>query len=190
MVQIWRTTKGYIAGAVAFVACPCHLPITLPLLITLTAGTAFGAWLENNAVTVGLISTVIFIGGAVLAFKWIGESTVFSRNPSISPTSEILSFSTHSEMPTVTLLTSGACASCRKARTTWQQARRQADFQFEEVDLTSARGRELAAKHNIFSTPVTLVNGRVAVRGTPNLSEALALVQPKSDLTAPLTESI
>ncbi|GAB4407293.1 MAG: hypothetical protein Fur0044_00090 [Anaerolineae bacterium] len=188
MLQIWRVAKGYIAGTVAFVTCPCHLPITLPLLIALTVGTAFGAWLENNAVTVGLISTVIFIGGAVLAFKWIGESTVFSRNSSISPTSEILSFSTHSEMPTVTLLTSGACASCREARTIWQQARQQADFQFEEVDIISARGRELAAKHNIFSTPVMLVNGRIAVRGTPNLSEALALVQINPSITAPLTE--
>lgn len=190
MLQIWRVAKGYLAGAVAFVACPCHLPITLPLLIALTAGTAFGAWLEHNAVTVGLISTVVFIGGAVLAFKWIGESAFFNHNPSISPTSEMLSLSAQSEMPTVTLLTSSACASCREARTIWQQARRQTDFQFEEVDLTSARGRKLAAKHNIFSTPVTLVNGRVAVRGAPNLSEALGLVQTNPGLTAPLTELI
>ena len=190
MVQIWRAAKGYLAGAVAFVACPCHLPITLPLLIALTAGTAFGAWLEHNVVTAGLISTVIFIGGVVLAFKWIGEGSVFSSNRSASLPSDASSPFAQAGIPTVTLLTSSVCASCRETRTTWQQARRQADFQFEEVDLTSARGRGLAAKHNIFSTPVTVVNGRVAVRGTPNLSEALALVQPKSDLTAPLTESI
>ena len=190
MLQIWRIAKGYLAGAVAFVACPCHLPITLPLLIALTAGTAFGAWLEHNIVTVGLISAVVFIGGVVLAFKWIGESAVFSRTVSISPISETLSLSTQSEIPMVTLLTSSACASRREARTIWQQARRQADFQLEEVDLTSAHGRELAAKHNIFSAPVTLVNGRVAVRGIPNLSEALALVQTKSGHTALLTESI
>jgi mercuric ion transport protein len=185
MLQIWRVAKGYVAGAVAFVACPCHLPITLPLLIALTAGTAFGAWLEHNIVTAGLISTTVFIGGAVLAFKWIGESAVFSRDSSISQTSQTPPHSGQSEMPTVTLLTSSACASCRGARTTWQQALRQADFQFEEVDIISARGRELAAKHNIFSTPVTLVNGRVAGRGTPNLSEALALVQTKPGLTTP-----
>lgn len=75
MLQIWHTVKGGVATVVALIACPCHLPITLPLLITLTAGTAFGAWLENNTVTVGIISTVIFVGGLALAFKWMTGSS-------------------------------------------------------------------------------------------------------------------
>ena len=32
--------KGIFAAAVALVACPCHLPITLPLLLVLTSGSA------------------------------------------------------------------------------------------------------------------------------------------------------
>lgn len=28
---MWLTIRGYVAGVVAVVACPCHLPITLPL---------------------------------------------------------------------------------------------------------------------------------------------------------------
>lgn len=32
--------RGYSAGAAAFIICPGHLPLTLPLLLTLTAGTA------------------------------------------------------------------------------------------------------------------------------------------------------
>lgn len=73
MLQIWRTIKGYVAGVVAFVACPCHLPITLPLVVALTAGTAFSAWLQGNFLIVGGILTVVFVGSLALAFKWIGK---------------------------------------------------------------------------------------------------------------------
>ncbi len=65
--------KAYVAGVVAFIACPCHLPITLPLLISLTAGTAFGAWLAQNTVLVGAISTIAFIGGLALAYRWVNQ---------------------------------------------------------------------------------------------------------------------
>jgi hypothetical protein len=63
MIVLWHKIKAYVAGAVAFIACPCHLPLTLPLLISLTASTAFGAWLAQNTVLVGVISTIIFIAG-------------------------------------------------------------------------------------------------------------------------------
>jgi|CXWL01.1.fsa_nt_gi mercuric ion transport protein len=65
--------KAYIASAVAFITCPCHLPLTLPLLISLTAGTAFSAWLAHNTVLVGVIATVAFIGGLALASKWFTQ---------------------------------------------------------------------------------------------------------------------
>ena len=73
MLKTWHTIKGYLAGVVAFIACPCHLPITLPLLIALTAGTAFSKWLANNIFPIGAISTVVFIGGLALAFKWFNQ---------------------------------------------------------------------------------------------------------------------
>ena len=38
----WKQIKGYTAGAVAFVTCPCHLITIWPVLLTLTAGTVFG----------------------------------------------------------------------------------------------------------------------------------------------------
>ena len=75
MTALRHKIKGYVAGFVAFIACPCHLPFTLPLLISLTAGTAFSAWLAapRNVFLVGTISTVIFIGGMALAFKWFNQ---------------------------------------------------------------------------------------------------------------------
>jgi tryptophan-rich sensory protein len=63
--------RGYTAGAVAFVTCPCHLPIVWPILLALTAGTAFGAWLAANMLLVGIMMTVTFLVGLVLAIKWL-----------------------------------------------------------------------------------------------------------------------
>ena len=67
----WKKMRGYAAGAVAFATCPCHLPIIWPILLTLTAGTAFGAWLAANMLLVGIMMTVTFLVGLVLAFKWL-----------------------------------------------------------------------------------------------------------------------
>jgi hypothetical protein len=81
--------KAYAAGVVALIACPCHLPITLPLLVSLTAGTVLGSWLAQNTVPVGVISTVAFIGGLALAFKWFTQPTcppVANAMPSLSKT--------------------------------------------------------------------------------------------------------
>ncbi len=81
--------KAYVAGVVAFITCPCHLPLTLPLLISLTAGTAFSAWLAapGNLLIVGVISTVVFIGGLALAFKWFTQPAcppIPNATPSLS----------------------------------------------------------------------------------------------------------
>jgi hypothetical protein len=81
--------KAYVAGVVAFITCPCHLPITLPLLISLTAGTAFSAWLAapGTLLLVSVISTVVFIGGLALAFKWFTQPAcppTFSAKPSLA----------------------------------------------------------------------------------------------------------
>ncbi|MCB0083603.1 MAG: hypothetical protein KDE47_21835, partial [Caldilineaceae bacterium] len=40
--------RGVLAGAIALVACPCHLPLTFPILLAVTAGTAMSSWLANN----------------------------------------------------------------------------------------------------------------------------------------------
>ncbi len=166
MLKTWHTIKGYVAGVVAFIACPCHLPFTLPLLIALTAGTAFSTWLANNVFLVGAISTVIFVGGLALAFKWTGEAK--------PPPPDI-----YTGVPNVTLVTSSSCrAACEDVKAVWRAAQEHVDFRLEEVDIVSPRGRELAAKHDMFTTPATVVNGNVVVRGVPSLERALQAVRP------------
>lgn len=166
MSKTWHTLKGYVAGAIAFITCPCHLPITLPLLIGLTAGTAFSGWLAKNIFLVGVISTVIFIGGLALAMKWFGKAK--------PPLPDI-----YAGLPRVTLITSSACgAACRDAISAWQAVGEKYRFRLEEVDIVSPRGRDLAATHNVFTTPAAVVNGHIVLRGVPSLDRALEAVRP------------
>ena len=139
MVQIWHSIRGFVAGVVAFVTCPCHLPITLPLLIALTGGTAFGTWLadQRNIMIIGGISTIIFIGGLALAFKWITEV-----RPSL-PDRQAGRLQT-------TPITSVECAPCEEAKVGHRQADESVDC--EEVDINSPRRRDLAMTHGLFTT--------------------------------------
>jgi mercuric ion transport protein len=43
-----RRIGGVVLTVTGFLACPCHLIITLPLLISLLAGTALGSFLSRN----------------------------------------------------------------------------------------------------------------------------------------------
>ncbi len=176
---MWLTIRGYVAGVVAFVACPCHLPITLPLLLSLTAGTGLGAWLADNTITVGAISTGLFVAGLVLAFKWIGETGIIGNmkitdGQAKTPSAYDFEATSADGVPCVTLLTSSKCASCQQAKAIWQQAREQALFQFETVDIFSERGRDLAAKHHVFGTPAAIVNDALILKGITNMESILA----------------
>jgi hypothetical protein len=57
------------------------LAITLPIVLALTAGTAFGAWLSANTGLVFAFSTVLFIGGIGLGFVWLNEDNKPKRQP-------------------------------------------------------------------------------------------------------------
>lgn len=110
-MNTWQRIKGYVAGAIALIACPCHLPLTLPLLIGLTAGTALGSWLAGNYLTVFIISAAIFIVGLILSFRWLGSQTL-SRSPEVED-------SVREDATKVTLVTSTACKPCEQAKEPW-----------------------------------------------------------------------
>lgn len=52
---------GYVLTATALLACPCHLPFTLPLALGLLGGTAFGAALGTNTWLVVAGATIYFV---------------------------------------------------------------------------------------------------------------------------------
>lgn len=47
----------------SFLACPCHLPVTLAILGGVLGGTAFGVLLRENTLLAGLIIASVWIAG-------------------------------------------------------------------------------------------------------------------------------
>lgn len=80
-----RSIRGYVSTGVGLIACPCHLAITLPIVLALTAGTAFGAWLSANTGLVFALSTVLFFGGIGLGSVWLSQDSKPKRQ-SLTPT--------------------------------------------------------------------------------------------------------
>ena len=63
--------RGWFIAVTAFIACPCHFPITLPLLFSLTAGSAIGVWMGQNTVLIYAFSTAYFLGALAIALRWL-----------------------------------------------------------------------------------------------------------------------
>ena len=57
-----RTITGWFLGITGFLACPCHLVITLPLAATLLGGTALGGWITTHQGAIVVGASVYFIG--------------------------------------------------------------------------------------------------------------------------------
>jgi len=56
-----RRIGGVVLTVTGFLACPCHLIITLPLLISLLDGTALGSFLSRNTGLVYTVAGIYFV---------------------------------------------------------------------------------------------------------------------------------
>src|SRR5260370_3378803 len=57
-----RTLTGWFLGITGFLACPCHLVITLPLAVALLSGTALGGWITTHQGAIVVGASIYFIG--------------------------------------------------------------------------------------------------------------------------------
>lgn len=69
MFKLGPTTRGSIWMITGFAVCPCHLPVTMPLLLGITAGTALGVFLAGNLLLIGGVSTAYFLLALVLGYR-------------------------------------------------------------------------------------------------------------------------
>lgn len=167
-----RKMRGYLAIVTAFIACPCHLPVTLPLLIGLAGGTALGTFLSQNALLIYASSTLYFLGGLWLGWRWLGRGEgELALNPGTRAQRRA------SGRRKVILLSSSLCNDSPPARELWRSLQEQHDFDFEEVDLLSRRGRQLVSQMGIRKVPTTLIDGRVTFQGIPDRERAAAAVR-------------
>ncbi len=82
MNKVW----GGVLVVTGFIACPCHLVLTLPLILGVLGGTGLGAFLSDNQGLVYGVATGYFIvglaGGFYLWNRRISKSGQPSRLPS------------------------------------------------------------------------------------------------------------
>jgi mercuric ion transport protein len=57
-----RTITGRFLAVTGFLACPCHLVITLPLATALLSGTALGGWIVGHQGAIVVGASMYFVG--------------------------------------------------------------------------------------------------------------------------------
>ena len=66
-----RRIGGVALTVTGFLACPCHLIITLPLLLSLLAGTALGSFLSHNTGLVYTGAAIYFVAALALGYWFL-----------------------------------------------------------------------------------------------------------------------
>ncbi len=65
-----RRIGGVALTVTGFLACPCHLIVTLPLLATLFAGTTLGTVLTQQTGLLYTLASIYFVGALALG-AWL-----------------------------------------------------------------------------------------------------------------------
>lgn len=68
-VPLERRGRRWIFGSFAF--CPCHLPLTLGILVTVFGGTAAGAVLRDHVWLAGAVITAVWVAGTWRGFRLV-----------------------------------------------------------------------------------------------------------------------
>lgn len=63
--------KGYLLLITGFIACPCHLIITAPIILGIVGGTALGVFLTRNAILIIALLAIYFIVALVFGFRYL-----------------------------------------------------------------------------------------------------------------------
>ncbi len=99
-----RRVGGLVLTVTGFLSCPCHLIITLPLLLSLFAGTALGSFLSQNSGLVYAGASIYFVGAlAVGTLLLFGRARTQQDEHAACPTCMPLEAETHGQKPSVHL---------------------------------------------------------------------------------------
>ena len=64
-----RRPAAWFIAATGFLACPCHLPVTLGLAAGFLSGTSLGAFLLANPAIIYALFTLYFIIGILVGYR-------------------------------------------------------------------------------------------------------------------------
>lgn len=68
-----RRGIAWVGGS--FLLCPCHLPLTLGLLVALLSGTALGTFVLHYSILLGVILTLLWVAGTWYGFHQVRART-------------------------------------------------------------------------------------------------------------------
>ena len=93
-----RRIGGVALTVTGFLACPCHLIITLPLLLSLLAGTALGSFLSRNTGLVYTGAGIYFVAALALgAWFLFGLARPIREMDAACPTCALVASETHAQ---------------------------------------------------------------------------------------------
>jgi hypothetical protein len=82
-----RRIGGVALTVTGFLACPCYLIVTLPLLAALFAGTALGTFLTQQTGLLYTLTSIYFVGALALgAWLWFGQARMHTHGAPACPT--------------------------------------------------------------------------------------------------------
>ena len=74
--QADRRGVAWVIGS--FVLCPCHLPITLGIVVAVLSGTAIGALIRGHLYIAGAIVSVLWLAGTLHGFNLMRRARIES----------------------------------------------------------------------------------------------------------------
>ncbi|MCI0551804.1 MAG: hypothetical protein L0287_12690 [Anaerolineae bacterium] len=77
--MFWQKIRSGVMFVVSLITCPCHLPVTMPLILTLLAGTPLAVWIAQHGGWVYDTMTAVFILSLALGWIWMGSSDKNTR---------------------------------------------------------------------------------------------------------------
>ena len=91
-----RRIGGVVLTVTGFLACPCHLIVTVPLLISLLAGTAVGGFLSRNTGLIIIGASIYFVVALTLgAWFLFGPKRQSHEKDAVCPTCVPVASDTH-----------------------------------------------------------------------------------------------
>ncbi len=70
-----RRIIGVLLLGTGVIACPCHLPLTLPIMVGLLGGTALGSLLTSNPLILGIGMLIYFVLAIAAGIKLLGSGS-------------------------------------------------------------------------------------------------------------------
>jgi len=79
--MFWKNFRSGVMFIISAFTCPCHLPVTLPIVLVLLAGTPTALWITNHTGWIYGGMAFLFILTLALGFNWLSQPAASECEP-------------------------------------------------------------------------------------------------------------